>query len=165
MMPRPETSSGASTADSTSVSSSPGGATPSPTAASFRTGSTTPTPAFRSGTEPGDVVAIGPEGILQKSNRANDAAVAGVYSTKPGVEGRRESERRSTVPVALAGVIPVRVTVENGPIRPGDLLVSSSTPGHAMRAPQSPAPGTVIGKAMQPLESGTGSIEMLVMLR
>ena len=117
------------------------------------------------GLEPGDVVAIGPEGILQKSNRANDAAVAGVYSTKPGVAGRRESEQRPTVPVALAGVIPVNVTAENGAIAAGDLLVSSSTPGRAMKAPPSPAPGTVIGKAMEPLTSGSGSIEMLVMLR
>ncbi|HET7452283.1 MAG TPA: hypothetical protein VFL12_06045, partial [Thermoanaerobaculia bacterium] len=69
------------------------------------------------------------------------------------------------VPLAVAGMIPVEVTGENGPIRPGDLLVSSSTPGHAMRAPDSPRPGTVIGKAMQALESGTGTIEMLVMLR
>jgi hypothetical protein len=117
------------------------------------------------GLEPGDVVAIGPEGILQKSNRANDTAVAGVYSTKPGVVGRRESERRPTVPVALAGVIPVNVTAENGAISAGDLLVSSSTPGRAMKAPPSPAPGTVIGKAMQPLGSEVGTIEMLVMLR
>jgi len=121
--------------------------------------------ASAAGLEPGDVVTIGPEGILQRSNRANDATVAGVYSTKPGVEGRRESERRPTVPVALAGVIPVNVTAENGAIAAGDLLVSSSTPGRAMKAPPSPAPGTVIGKAMQPLESGSGSIEMLVMLR
>jgi len=117
------------------------------------------------GLEPGDVVAIGPEGILQKSNRANDAAVAGVFSTRPGVEGHRQSERGPTVPVALAGVIPVSVTAENGAIAAGDLLVSSSTPGRAMKAPPSPAPGTVIGKAMQPLEAGSGSIEMLVMLR
>jgi hypothetical protein len=34
-----------------------------------------------------------------------------------------------------------------------------------MKAPRMPAPGTVIGKAMQTLESGRGTVEMLVMLR
>jgi hypothetical protein len=34
-----------------------------------------------------------------------------------------------------------------------------------MRAPANPRAGTVIGKAMQPLDRGSGEIEMLVMLR
>jgi hypothetical protein len=59
----------------------------------------------------------------------------------------------------------VKATSENGPIRAGDLLVSSSRPGRAMRAPATPAPGTVIGKAMQKLDRDSGEIEMLVMLR
>jgi hypothetical protein len=117
------------------------------------------------GLEPGDVVAIGPDGLLRETTRANDTTVAGVYSTKPGVEGHNEAERRPTVPVALAGMIPVKVSAENGPIRAGDLLVSSSRPGRAMRAPAVPAPGTVLGKAMQSLTSGDGTVQMLVMLR
>ena len=116
--------------------------------------------------EPGDVVAIGPDGILRKTSRPSDPSVAGVYSTKPGVEGRDESERRATMPLALAGVIPVKVSTENGPIRPGMLLVSSSTPGRAMRAPEDPAPGTVIGKAMGgAVDPETQTVPMLVMLR
>jgi hypothetical protein len=114
------------------------------------------------GLEPGDVVVIGPEGILQRACRPNDGAVAGVYSTRPGVEGHRDAEPRTTVPVALSGLVPVKVTDEGGPIRPGDLLVSSSTPGNAMRAPEAPMPGTVIGKAMQSFPGGRGVIEMLV---
>jgi hypothetical protein len=117
------------------------------------------------GLEPGDVLAIGPDGRLRRSSRANLTSVVGVYSTKPGVTGRQETETRLTIPLALAGVVPVRVTAENGRILPGDLLVSSSTPGHAMRAPKAPAPGTVIGKAMQALRGSRGLIEMLVMVR
>ena len=117
------------------------------------------------GLGPGDVVAIGADGILKRADRANDTAVAGVYSTKPGVEGHAGAERRPTAPVALAGMIPVKATSENGPIHPGDLLVSASLPGYAMRAPETPLPGTVIGKAMESMESGRGKIEMLVMLR
>lgn len=118
-----------------------------------------------SGLEPGDVVALGHDGLLHETIRANETDVAGVYSTRPGVVGQREEETRTTIPVALAGMIPVKASDENGAIQIGDLLVSSSTPGRAMRAPANPRPGTVIGKAMQPLESGNGEIEMLVMLR
>jgi hypothetical protein len=67
--------------------------------------------------------------------------------------------------LALAGRVPVKVTAENGAIHAGDLLVSSSRPGHAMRAPESPRAGTVIGKAMKELDADAGEIEMLVMLR
>jgi hypothetical protein len=66
--------------------------------------------------------------------------------------------------VAVSGVTPCRVDAGFGSIRPGDLLVSSPTPGYAMRAAD-PLPGTVIGKALEPLDSGTGSIRMLVMMR
>jgi hypothetical protein len=102
---------------------------------------------------------------MRRSTRANERDVAGVYSTKPSMVGRQEEETRTTIPVALAGVIPVKVTRENGAIRTGDLLVSSSKPGRAMRAPSNPRPGTVIGKAMQPLRDADGTIEMLVTLR
>jgi hypothetical protein len=114
---------------------------------------------------PGDVLAIGPDGLLRRSTRPDETDVVGVYSTRPGVAGQDESYGGATVPVALAGVIPVKVTSENGEIRPGDLLVSSSTPGFAMRAPENPRPGTVLGKAMDSLDSGSGRIQMLVMLR
>jgi hypothetical protein len=117
------------------------------------------------GIETADVVVIGEDGVLHRSSRANETDVAGVYSTRPGVLGQHEEETRATIPVALAGVVPVKAVVENGAIHPGDLLVSSSSPGRAMRAPADPRPGTVIGKAMQRLEAGEGQITMLVWQR
>jgi hypothetical protein len=66
--------------------------------------------------------------------------------------------------LALAGRVPVKVDSSYGTIRPGDLLVSSPTPGHAMRA-DDPAPGTVVGKALEPFDQGTGLVMMLVMNR
>ena len=72
--------------------------------------------------------------------------------------------RERFVPVALAGRVPVKVDAWYGSIQVGDLLTSSPTPGHAMRA-DDPRPGTVIGKALEALESGTGKISVLVMLR
>lgn len=66
--------------------------------------------------------------------------------------------------LALMGVVPVKVTAENGPIKPGDLLTTSSTPGYAMRcADAQKCGGAIIGKALEPLEKGTGLIKMLVM--
>ena len=51
-----------------------------------------------------------------------------------------------------------------GSIQAGDLLTTSATFGHAMRA-LDPLPGTIVGKALEPLDSGTGRIKVLVMLR
>jgi hypothetical protein len=65
----------------------------------------------------------------------------------------------------MAGVVPVKVSAENGPIRPGDLLVASATPGYAMRGGPNPPQGSVIGKALEPWDAGTGLITMLAMLQ
>jgi hypothetical protein len=66
--------------------------------------------------------------------------------------------------LAILGIVQVKASAENGPIRPGDLLTTSSTPGHAMKATE-PKIGTVIGKALEGLDEGTGVIKMLVMLQ
>ena len=72
------------------------------------------------------------------------------------------------LPVALSGQVYVRVSVENGPISPGDLLVSSSSGGVAMAATETERSfGAVLGKAMQAYagEDPEGLIRMLVMVR
>ncbi|MDR3415462.1 MAG: hypothetical protein P4L83_04670 [Nevskia sp.] len=117
-----------------------------------------------------DVVEIDPDhpDRFRLSSEANTTRVAGVISTAPGVtlNARAGAIGDVTGPaLALVGRVPVKVTAENGAIRIGDLLVASSTPGHAMRAPATPAAGTVIGKAMQNFGAKDGVIEVLVMLR
>ena len=68
--------------------------------------------------------------------------------------------------MAMVGVVPTKVTVENGAIHRGDLLVSSSVPGYAMKGTdRSRMLGAVIGKAMGSLDSGSGVIEVLVTLQ
>ena len=67
-------------------------------------------------------------------------------------------------PVALSGIVPCKVDADFGAIRVGDLLTVSSTPGHAMRSVDN-APGTILGKALESLDSGKGVIRVLVMLR
>jgi hypothetical protein len=117
--------------------------------------------------EPGDVLAIGPDGNLIRSTEPYQPSVAGVYSTDPGFTFGHplEGEIPGTIPLAITGVVPVKVSAENGPIRPGDLLVASATPGYAMRADPNPPQGTVIGKALEKWDADTGVIKMLATLQ
>jgi hypothetical protein len=71
------------------------------------------------------------------------------------------------VPVAVVGLATMNVSAENGAIRRGDLLVTSTTPGHAMRgAGTKLKPGTIIGKALAEFVGpGTGRIPVLVSLQ
>jgi len=119
------------------------------------------------GLEPGDVLVIGSDGKLARSTQSYQPTVVGVYSTQPGFVGGQpvEGELEGHVPLAVVGVVPVKASAENGPIRPGDLLVASSIPGHAMKASPNPPVGTVIGKALEGLEENTGIIRMLVILQ
>ncbi|MFN2227101.1 MAG: hypothetical protein ACK2UY_12355, partial [Anaerolineae bacterium] len=103
----------------------------------------------RRGLEPGDVLVIGPDGQLARSSRRYQPTVVGVYSTQPGYLGGGEHQgQEGYAPLAVVGVVPVKVSAENGPIHPGDMLVASATPGHAMAAGPNPPQGTVIGKAL-----------------
>lgn len=64
------------------------------------------------------------------------------------------------------GIVPCKVSAENGAIQIGDLLVTSSTPGHAMKGTdRSRMFGAVLGKALQPLPSGAGVIEVMLSLQ
>ncbi len=119
------------------------------------------------GLEPGDVLVIGSDGKLTRSLEPYQSTVVGVYSTRPGfiAGGQMEGEPLGKVPLAVVGVVPVKVTSENGVIQPGDLLTTSSTPGYAMKAGSRPAVGTVIGKALASLKNSTGLILMLVTLQ
>jgi hypothetical protein len=124
----------------------------------------------RAGYEPGDVLVIDPDapGKFLESAKPYSTLVAGVYSTKPGTVGRRQTTPKSPdeVPMALVGIVPVKVTAENGPIKPGDLLVTSSAPGRAMKGTdREQLTGAVIGKALGSLDSGDGVVEVLVSLR
>jgi hypothetical protein len=127
----------------------------------------------RSQYEPGDVLEIDPSADrhLALSHHAYSTLVAGIYSTKPGVLAtpRRMDDpaiKASEVPLAVVGIVPCKVTAENGAIARGDLLVTSSRPGYAMKGTdRRQMLGAVVGKALQPLGEGTGVIEVLVTLQ
>ncbi|CAG0936550.1 hypothetical protein TFLX_05431 [Thermoflexales bacterium] len=118
---------------------------------------------------PGDVLVISADTdrAVELSNKAYSTAVIGVYSTQPGyLAGAPDTdEALGGLPVAIVGIVPCKVSAENGAIHRGDLLVTSATPGHAMRAGADPAQGTVLGKALGELKDGTGVIQILVTLQ
>jgi len=119
--------------------------------------------------EPGDVLVISTSAdrTVELSTQPFATTVIGVYSTNPAVlAGAPDTdEPLAGIPVAITGIVPCKVSAENGPIHRGDLLVTSSTPGHAMRAGPNPPQGTVLGKALGELEEGTGIILVLVTLQ
>ncbi|MGD0941842.1 MAG: hypothetical protein ABR905_19265, partial [Terracidiphilus sp.] len=126
----------------------------------------------RAAYEPGDVIAIdgSSPGKFVRSATPYSKLVAGVYSTKPGLVGRRTTfariDKDAEVPMAMMGIVPTKVSTENGPVEPGDLLVTSSTAGYAMRGTDSMRMlGAVVGKAIGSLKSGSGVIEVLLTLQ
>lgn len=112
--------------------------------------------------EAADVVIISPveDLTVTRSVQAFDPAIAGVISTNPRLNLGQAADRK---PLALAGVAPCKVSAENGAIQPGDMLVSASMPGHAMRADADDVqPGMLVGSALEPHEEGAGIINILV---
>lgn len=121
--------------------------------------------------EPGDVLAIdaGGESRFQLSNGPYSTRVAGVYSTRPGVLGGWQASDSSTtneIPLAIHGIAPCKVSAENGSIVPGDLLVSASSPGYAMKGTDpTKMTGAVIGKSLGSLPRGKGTVPALIALQ
>jgi hypothetical protein len=115
--------------------------------------------------EPGDVIELDPTATAayRPSRTACSSLVAGVISTKPGVVLGQGGTFVQRALLALTGIVPVKVTNEGGPIQPGDLLVSSSTPGHAMRwSGSEPCPCALVGKALEPMTGSSGVILVLL---
>jgi hypothetical protein len=132
--------------------------------------------------EPGDVMLIDAAGRrrFKLSQKAYSTGVAGIYSTKPGVlatpHGMDDPRLAEEIPMAIVGIVPCKVSAENGPIAAGDLLVTSSVPGHAMRGTKRGRMlGAIVGKALEsfdprdaqgrPARRATGVIQVLVTLQ
>ncbi len=124
---------------------------------------------------PGDVLVISTRGNrrVSLSDEAYSSRVIGVYATKPGVlltERGIDDSLADMIPVGVLGVVPTRVSAENGAIRRGDILVSAATPGHAMRTDPVEVKGiklypsgAIVGKALENFAGpGTGVIKVLV---
>lgn len=120
--------------------------------------------------EPGTVMVIDSSGNLRQSSKDYDKKVAGVISGageyKPGLVLDKQKSSGHRVPIAMMGKVYCMVDADHSPIDVGDLLTTSSTPGHAMKATDpTKAFGTVIGKALRPFTNGKGLIPILVALQ
>jgi len=117
--------------------------------------------------EPGTVMALACDGTLVPSAEAYSKKVMGVVSGaggyKPAIILDRRGATLGRAPIALVGKVCVKVDAQYGPVEPGDLLTSSPTPGHAMKATDPlRAFGSVIGKALEGVASGRGMVVALV---
>ncbi len=120
--------------------------------------------------EPGSVMVIGDDGRLSVGSLPYDRKVAGIVAgagqCRPGVVLGRRPDAVNAMPIALTGRVYCKVDADHGAIEVGDLLTTSSTPGHAMKAVDPlRAFGSVIGKALEPLAAGCGLIAVLVTLQ
>lgn len=121
---------------------------------------------------PGTVVVLNTDKVneVMPSYRSYDTSVAGVVSARPGVV--LGAPGQSKAQIATYGRVKVRVDANRAPIRVGDLLVTSDKTGMAMKSIALDLngvpihrPGTVIGKALEPLASGEGEILVLLSLQ
>jgi hypothetical protein len=121
---------------------------------------------------PGTVVVIDPSksNAVIPSAQSYDTTVAGIVSKQPGlILGERGADMEA---IATTGRVKVRVDARNAPIRIGDLLVTSDVAGTAMKSEplnfkgrRMHQPGTIIGKALEPLDKGVGEILVLLSLQ
>jgi hypothetical protein len=99
-------------------------------------------------------------------NRRVAGIVSGANNLSAGMLLPDLKESKDSMPVALSGRVWVYADAGKDPIRPGDLLTTSSTAGHAMKVKDHRrAQGAVIGKAMSELRTGTGLVLVLVSLQ
>jgi hypothetical protein len=122
------------------------------------------------GVEPGAVMVIGAEDVLELGSEAYDKRVVGVVSgagdLRPGIVLGRQSSSQNRLPIALTGKVFCKVDARYAPIAVGDLLTTSRTPGHAMKAVDNArAFGAVIGKALRAQAADTGLIPVLIALQ
>jgi hypothetical protein len=122
------------------------------------------------GLEPGMVMVISHEEKLCRCSRPYDSRVAGVLSgagrCHPGIVLGKQTPVGNRLPLALTGKVYCKVDADYSPICVGDLLTTSPTLGHAMKAGDAGrAFGAVLGKALRALNDGQGLIPILVTLQ
>jgi hypothetical protein len=97
--------------------------------------------------------------IVERAVGKYDREAIGVISTEPGLYLKDwKADKENGRPVALAGRVPVKVTTENGSIKRGDYLTTSSKAGYAMKATEG---GLIIGRAMEDFPTRQGDSELV----
>jgi len=120
--------------------------------------------------EPGTVMVLTPEETLAPSGTPYDSRVVGVVSGagtyRPGLVLDRRTTEGHRAPLAMVGKVYCKVDASFGAIEVGDLMTTSPTPGHAMKASDpTRAFGAVLGKALRAHAEGRGLVPILVSLQ
>jgi hypothetical protein len=109
--------------------------------------------------EPGTVLVVGGDNEVTVTAIYADTRVAGIVSKNPAYMMNSEAGTNETHPyIALKGRVSCKVI---GPIKKGDILVTSVYPGYACVG-QNVFSGAVIGKALEDKSEGFGVIEVKV---
>lgn len=107
----------------------------------------------------GEIVTFGDasQQVKRSIGSTYDQGIAGIVSTRPGFLAGENAQ--GNYPIALSGRVPTLVSTENGAIKIGDPLTTSTTPGYAMRATEA---GPILGYAAEAFEGSTGKIIVYV---
>ena len=110
------------------------------------------------------VVSESGKGILSRSRREYARSVVGIVSGNPVLIINNTGQEKKIYPVCLAGRALCRVDARTTPVKPGDLIVASSTPacGMAGTINSFERVGTVVAKALDGLEEGIGVIPVFI---
>jgi len=120
--------------------------------------------------EPGDFIALSlsESGKVEKSSSAYQTNLVGVYSTRPGIIGTLATditeyniEKSNDIPVAVLGRVPAKVSTENGPIKVGDRITSSSVAGIGMKASQG---RDIVGLALEEFDGASSTTAKILLL-
>ena len=88
------------------------------------------------------------------------------FAASPQADASKVLDQQMGMMVTLGSFAHCKVDADIAPIQVGDLLTTSTTKGHAQKVlDSSKALGTIVGKALAPLEQGKGKIPVLVMLQ
>jgi hypothetical protein len=92
--------------------------------------------------------------------------VSGAGDRHPGIILGTQAAQQGRLAIALSGTVYCMVDASYAPVQPGDLLTTSDTPGHGMKAADpARAFGAVLGKALRPLSGGRGLVPIIVSLQ
>jgi len=115
---------------------------------------------------PGDLLVASENGnsVLSRSKNIYNRSVIGIVSGNPYLVINNSGREEKLYPVALAGKTLCRIDARNNPVKPGDLIVASETPGCGMKGKMDSFDkiGTVIGKALDSLDDGIGLVPVFI---
>jgi len=107
-----------------------------------------------------------PDGVLSLSKKAYDNTMIGVYyksdenEKKTNSDGTPNNIKKNNV-INTGGIVYAKFNTENGQIKAGDFVTTSSTPGEAMKATE---PGMILGLALEDTNTKNGLLKIRILI-